>query len=289
MNGLRDFVSNKALNLACGSTFIESPMWVNVDWSPSGSSVVAINLVKQLPFADNSFDLVYTSHFIEHLFEDDLNFFLMECFRILTPGGIIRIVTPDWDEMVIEYVSQINKGNFFFANYVKLEILDQCVRTRPGGKLREFNHVASSDPKFADYLNFRSGRSAGRITLDASRNDGERIVSSLRRFLGMSNSRKIYALKKRFERIYVSLIVGMLPNWFRRYHVAMTDPGEKHIWLYTSRELHEMLNGIGFIDTQKLKFDTTNSKFQELLSLDCLPGGGPRKGALSMFIEATKP
>lgn len=279
----------KALNLGCGNSYIDSPLWVNADWSPSGSSVIGLNLLKKLPFEDQQFDLVYTSHFIEHLLKDDFALLLEECYRVLTPRGTIRIVTPDWDEMVLEYVRQINEHNYYYAKYVQVEILDQCVRTKPGGELKGLNQRALVDPTFAEYLKHRSGYIANTSELQMLARDKSGKLSRLKNFAGKTLDQKIYALRRHLERAYVLFLVKLLPPWFRRYQVSMTDPGEKHIWLYTSRELHEVLNGIGFINTQKLQFDKTHSKFQEILSLDCLPEGGPRKGALSMFIEATKP
>ena len=47
----------------------------------------------QLPFADGSVDVVVNFQVIEHLW--DQGQFLDECFRVLTPGGILLISTPN--------------------------------------------------------------------------------------------------------------------------------------------------------------------------------------------------
>lgn len=49
---------------------------------------------ESLPFADASFDYVFSKSVIEHLFHPDK--MLTECFRVLRPGGVAVIMTPSW-------------------------------------------------------------------------------------------------------------------------------------------------------------------------------------------------
>jgi len=50
---------------------------------------------KRIPWPDNSVDLIYSSHFIEHLSGEEGDIFLSECKRVLKPEGIGRISCPD--------------------------------------------------------------------------------------------------------------------------------------------------------------------------------------------------
>ena len=50
-----------------------------------------------LPFADESFDFIYSEHFFEHLFLDESLSLLKECMRIMRPGAVIRTCVPDAD------------------------------------------------------------------------------------------------------------------------------------------------------------------------------------------------
>ena len=75
------------------------------------------NLEYGLPFPDKSIDFLYSSHLIEHLFQDDAVKLLREAYRVLKEGGRLRIGVPD-----LEYaVSLYQKGNkrealeFFFT------------------------------------------------------------------------------------------------------------------------------------------------------------------------------
>lgn len=58
---------------------------------------------QRLGFDDNSVDLIYTSHMLEHLsYQDGLNF-LKECFRIMKSGAVMRVTVPDIEKMVDLY------------------------------------------------------------------------------------------------------------------------------------------------------------------------------------------
>ena len=107
------------LNLGCGD--VAPPEWVNVDfaigarlckipvigkisrrflrsnWNPS---IVLHDLRTRFPWADDSVDIVYSSHSLEHLTRADGERFMRETFRVLRVGGIVRIVVPDlWLEV----------------------------------------------------------------------------------------------------------------------------------------------------------------------------------------------
>jgi ubiquinone/menaquinone biosynthesis C-methylase UbiE len=49
----------------------------------------------KLPYKSNSFDVVYSKSVIEHMI-DPLSF-VSESFRVLKPGGLLLILTPDWE------------------------------------------------------------------------------------------------------------------------------------------------------------------------------------------------
>lgn len=67
-----------------------------------------------IPFHDNSVPHIYSSHFFEHLFRHEAEHLLQECFRVLKPGGIIRICVPSLDNEVITMehaIEEYRKGN----------------------------------------------------------------------------------------------------------------------------------------------------------------------------------
>lgn len=56
-----------------------------------------------LPIPDSSVDILYSSHFIEHLFRNDAINLLKESFRVLKPKGILRVSIPDLEYAISLY------------------------------------------------------------------------------------------------------------------------------------------------------------------------------------------
>ncbi len=77
------------------------------------STVIILDVKKGLPFDDNSIDVVYSSHLIEHFSKEEGIFFLSEIYRILKKDGILRLVTPDLKKFIEAYFNNDNK--FLFA------------------------------------------------------------------------------------------------------------------------------------------------------------------------------
>lgn len=81
------------VNFGAGSCRIEG--WRNTDFCyPEGAD--KIDCTQRLPFDDASVDIIYSEMLLEHLKPQEAWLFLDECFRILKPGGLIRIVIPDF-------------------------------------------------------------------------------------------------------------------------------------------------------------------------------------------------
>lgn len=72
----------------------------NSDWD---SSIVIADLRKRFPWDDGVADAVYSSHTLEHFSKMDGEHFLAESVRILKPGGILRVVVPDFAVYIERY------------------------------------------------------------------------------------------------------------------------------------------------------------------------------------------
>jgi predicted SAM-dependent methyltransferase len=68
--------------------------WLNVDILPKNLQVAYLDATKPFPFADNTFDYIFSEHMIEHITFEEGKFMLKECYRVLKPNGKIRIATP---------------------------------------------------------------------------------------------------------------------------------------------------------------------------------------------------
>jgi len=83
----------KILNLGGGGNCLDGCLTVDID--PRADSYV--DLKRPLPFADKSIDGIFCEEVIEHLSELNGLAMLRECLRIMKPGSVIRITTPDLD------------------------------------------------------------------------------------------------------------------------------------------------------------------------------------------------
>lgn len=86
---------NSLRKLQLGASYSLIPGWLNTDLLPTSRGVVYLDVTRPFPFDDNTFDYVYCEHVIEHIEHQSAISMLHECFRVLKPGGKIRISTPD--------------------------------------------------------------------------------------------------------------------------------------------------------------------------------------------------
>jgi predicted SAM-dependent methyltransferase len=91
------------LRLHLGSGGQPKEGWVNVDLA--GDPVdLAWNLAHGIPFADDSVDAIFHEHLLEHIPLRAGAGLIDECFRVLRPGGILRVGVPDAGELLRSYV-----------------------------------------------------------------------------------------------------------------------------------------------------------------------------------------
>ena len=262
------------LNLACGDHFLVSEIWENCDFAPQSKLVQQVDLLRKLPYENSAFDIVYCSHFIEHIQIDKVLEFISECKRVLKPNGLIRLVLPDFENIAREYVNNIDTGNFEFAEFNIAEMIDQCVRRKSGGTFIQWYSKANKDPKMNSYINSRSGRELkGRYTV---------VSSSINRIKRVT----FYKLKYKIQLKVIYLLVSLLPKWFRHNHVINTATGEMHLWVHDFNSISKFLILGGFRNIQKLDAHNSTDPNFPIYPLDINSEGLSRKGRVSMYIEA---
>src|SRR4030095_11626701 len=122
--------------------------WTNVYFSPlpqpKASEAIYHDLASALPFRENSFDGIYVCRVMEHLSPARGAGFVADLFRLLKPGGVCRLSTPDLEEIAGEYLRQLQQGwddpadgNLVRFQWIKLQMLDQMVREKGGGGRRD--------------------------------------------------------------------------------------------------------------------------------------------------------
>lgn len=92
-----------------------------------------LDVRKKLPFDNESIDLAYSSHMVEHLYRKDAISFLTEIHRILKVGGRIRLVLPDLEKL-IELYNQTKDAD----NFMKSSLLYEFEESNLFNKFRMF-------------------------------------------------------------------------------------------------------------------------------------------------------
>jgi SAM-dependent methyltransferase len=101
--------------------------WINVDANMfTGKCDVWADLRNRLPFKNESIDIFYSHHVIEHL--PDIPFHISELYRCLKMGGKIRIGGPNGDNAILKFVE--NDLSWFSDFPVKKESI--------GGRFENF-------------------------------------------------------------------------------------------------------------------------------------------------------
>jgi glycosyltransferase involved in cell wall biosynthesis/GT2 family glycosyltransferase len=99
------------VNVGCGEKPL--PGYVNVDFRPlPGVAVVAD--ARHMPFEPGTVDEIMSAHLVEHFRQRHVELHLLPAWRrLLAPGGCVRIICPNWEEMI----ARLNAGVMTFAEF----------------------------------------------------------------------------------------------------------------------------------------------------------------------------
>lgn len=98
---VRAYLATHAIaRLQIGAGFNARDGWLNTNWFPVGETAMFLDATKPFALPDASFDYVFSEHVIEHLPEEGGANLIRESYRILKPGGKLRISTPDINFLV---------------------------------------------------------------------------------------------------------------------------------------------------------------------------------------------
>lgn len=271
------------LNLGCGNKFHKE--WINVDMVSNSPYVKEHNLLKGLPFVDNQFDVIYHSHLLEHLPKEKASDFLKECLRVLKPGGIMRVVVPDLENIVKEYLKHLNANienpsRQSEANYdwILLEMYDQTVRNHSGGQMAEF--LEQPDLVNEEYVLARSGCLGKQI-----RNNYLTQKDDKRRFYNIIKSFHPSGTKK-----FITKVLRMPFNALASSKArigAFRLGGEIHMWMYDRFSLSRLLCKTGFKNIAVKGSDESDIPLWNSYELDVQDG--QVYDPTSLFMEAHKP
>lgn len=124
------------LHIGC----LEHPLsgWLNTEygWGPP-RGVLYLDATQVFPLDSNCFDYIFSEHMIEHVpLAGALNM-LTECYRVLKPGGRIRISTPPL-EFLLDLMTRPSADHLRYAEYHYREHLPDAPLKVPAAIVNDY-------------------------------------------------------------------------------------------------------------------------------------------------------
>ncbi len=150
------------IHLGCG--YQDDKRYINVDGAPF-PHVHYLSRVEKLPmFSNDSADLIYACHVLEHLSHQKLDEILREWGRVLKKDGVLRLSVPDFDKIIGIYEKEgrdiyriipplmgtHESGEFDFHRAVFNKAYLTDILMKAG-----FSSVREWDPETAPYYSFK--------------------------------------------------------------------------------------------------------------------------------------
>ena len=277
------------LNLGCGYRF--HPAWTNVDFTATGPNVIAHNLTEGTHFANDSFEVIYHSHVLEHFSKSQALSFAQECYRILRPHGVLRIAVPDMEQITRSYIfalEQAVKGSQEAAhnyNWLLLELFDQMVRNYSGGEMAAYLQQECIPNE--SFILKRLGIEAKNLINSGCQN---RHFNLLPNPWFKSIIRPIYQCLRNpnlLRDIFLEKILGQTD--YQALQIGrFRQSGEIHQWMYDRHSLALLLKQCGFEKIVQRSASESYISNWSRFNLDTEPDGSIYKPD-SLYIEAIKP
>lgn len=245
--------------------------WNNLRFSllrqpPGETDILNGDVRDPLPFASQVFDAVYAFHIVEHLTPEEARGFLGEVHRVTKPGAIVRLSTPDLEGNCRAYLARLaelekdpTERALLRYEWALLELFDQMVRTRPGGRMAEFKRAGRFDPEYTR----------------------ERFGDVFDEFDGAGGESGIAARGQKRQKLFTRLRRGLLRRIAANsdpetaaVHAALRDAnrmrrsGEANLWLYDRLSLRMLLEESGFVDVEQMTYATSRIPEWERFDFD---------------------
>lgn len=266
-------------NLGCGSRIHAA--WRNLDLHGRPPEVEAWRVEEGLPCADGEATMCYASHLLEHLAPETAGEFIRDCHRALEPGGILRLVVPDLETICRRYLAAVERGIAVTPagehedyDWAVLELLDQLVRTRSGGRVLEW--VGKAGLEGRALMMERWGEEArGLLAYADGLKEG-----------GKSSRGGWRAMLRSFRARLAGWLAGVDAETLELARFRAS--GEAHQWMYDQHSLGRLLRSRGFIEVRVCQAQEGGLPGWAEYQLDADLSGKTHKPD-SLFMEGVKP
>lgn len=96
------------INIHLGSGGNNIKGWINYDLDTKWGATKA-DLSKGIPLPDNSAERIFSEHVIEHFDKETGYKIIEESYRVLKPGGVMRIGWPGFNKLISSYLLRSKK------------------------------------------------------------------------------------------------------------------------------------------------------------------------------------
>jgi ubiquinone/menaquinone biosynthesis C-methylase UbiE len=119
---------------------------VNIDSRPLPGVDVVRDILRGLPFSDETVDEVYSENFLEHIPQTEVIWVMNEIWRVMKPGGTMHHLIPEagttlffqdpthtahWCFETFTYFQQGHRRNEYYGGAIKPWIIESLTRTDP--------------------------------------------------------------------------------------------------------------------------------------------------------------
>jgi SAM-dependent methyltransferase len=133
----RNYTSGKIALGEKHSYLRADPSWITLDIEDADFNI-DFRSHEAFPFEAETQDIVYSCHCIEHIPNEAILYWLRESYRILKPGGYVRLEAPDTEKILAAYKSNDKKFLSLFSDKNRIELVEK--RNFP--KIYGEDHVA---------------------------------------------------------------------------------------------------------------------------------------------------
>lgn len=280
--------SMNLLNIGCGDTYHID--WVNLDVASTSPNVQVYDIQQGIPYANQSFDVCYSSHMLEHLAKADANTLISECFRVLRSKGIVRIVVPDLEAIVRAYLNalaQVENGVLDAIqdyDWMMLELYDQVVRNKSGGEMAHY--LQRADLRNQVFIQSRIGSEVEKHwrSSDLEKKDRQQLIwNSIESKLSPTLIQKV---RLKIARFLVAWIAGEKAGQAFEESLFLNS-GEIHRWMYDRVSLRRLLEQSGFVEVITCSANASRIPNFSYYELDVVSSEIRKPD--SLFMEAIKP
>ena len=256
------------LNLGSGETV--HPAYISVDLRPRAGTI-GHDLRQGVPFPDKAYNLVYHSTMLSHFRRSEALPFMRECQRVLKPGGILRVVTEDLEQLCRLYLEKVeaawngDRPSGHDHEWLMLELFDQASRERSGGEM--VTYLMNPELPNESFVRSRVGEQGAMM-----------IAGAKARLINAKRPRSFsHRLKERFRKMLLTRLLGA--DGVKAYDIGRfrLSAGSASYLLYDRYWLRAIFQAAGLSNISLRTPESSGYHSWSAVNLDLTPSGAPAR------------